>query len=340
VSVREESRDRPRFPPWMRKPIPRTGNSQRVVGLLDDLALNTVCRSAHCPNLTECFARGTATFMILGDTCTRDCRFCAVRNGDPAPPRPDEPPAVALAAAKLELSHVVITSVTRDDLGDGGAAHFAATIAAVRRRVPQGTIEVLTPDFRGDVAALDVVLSARPDVFNHNIETVGRLYPLIRPQGDYARSLDLLARAGEYASDTGLPMRIKSGLMVGLGETDEEVCGVLEDLRRSGVEIVTVGQYLAPSAQHAPIKRFVRPEQYETWRKSALDMGFSAVAAGPYVRSSYHAESLLRSAGRSHGSKRLGKRVSDNVVEGFLFEISGAVLPHRALGVALQPADR
>jgi lipoic acid synthetase len=235
--------------------------------------------------------------MILGDICTRDCSFCAVRNGDPAPPRADEPPAVAEATAKLGLSHVVITSVTRDDLPDGGAGHFAATIAAVRRRIPQVTIEVLTPDFQGDGNALDSVLIAGPDVFNHNVETVPRLYPLIRPQGDYARSLDVLTRAGKYVSETGSAMRTKSGLMVGLGETDEEVREVLSDLRETGVNIVTIGQYLAPSPQYAPIARFIHPEQYETWRGIALDMGFSAVAAGPYVRSSYHADHLLHAVG-------------------------------------------
>ena len=281
----------------MRKAIPPGGRAGEVKRLLDDLKLQTVCRSAQCPNLTECFARGTVAFMILGETCTRDCRFCAVPHGEPLPPRADEPAAIAAAAEQLELSHVVITSVTRDDLSDGGAAHFAAAIAAVRRRVPQAAIEVLTPDFQGATAALDTVLPARPDVLNHNVETVPRLYASIRPQGDYARSLNVLARAAKHASESGGVMRTKSGLMVGLGERDEEVREVLSDLRNAGVDIVTVGQYLAPSPSHAPIARFVRPEQYDTWREIALDMGFSAVAAGPYVRSSYRADVLLQTAG-------------------------------------------
>jgi len=285
-----------RFPEWMRRSIRPPGRSREVTRLLDELKLQTVCRSARCPNQAECFARGTATFMILGKTCTRDCRFCAVAHGRPGPPRADEPDAVAEAAARLGLDHVVITSVTRDDLPDGGAGQFADTIRAVRGRLPEATVEVLVPDFLGDPGAIDTVLDAWPDVFNHNVETVPRLYPAVRPEADYGRSLHVLARAADRKNDGGKSIRTKSGVMVGLGESDGEVRRLFGDLRRVGVDVLTVGQYLAPSGRHAPVARFARPDEYEAWRNAALEMGFSAVAAGPYVRSSYQAETLYRQA--------------------------------------------
>lgn len=253
--------------------------------MLDELRLNTVCRSAKCPNRGECFASGTATFMVLGTECTRNCRFCAVAPAHPEPPDADEPARVAEAAARMGLRHVVVTMVTRDDLPDGGAAHIVATIEALRRRLPAAHVEVLVSDFGGDEAAIDLVAAARPDVFNHNVETVPRLYPSVRPQADYGRSLRVLARAGETAS--GMPT--KSGLMVGLGETPDEVETVLRDLRDAGVGIVTIGQYLRPSAAHLEVEEFVTPETFERYARFARALGFAGVASAPFVRSSYHA---------------------------------------------------
>ena len=274
-----------RFPPWLRKRLPPEGEGRRVRTLLERLHLHTVCQSARCPNLFECFARGTATFMILGDVCTRHCRFCAVGSGAPMPPDPAEPGHVAEAAAALGLRHVVVTSVTRDDLADGGSGQFAATIAAVRA-VAGAAVEVLTPDFQGRWDALDRVLDARPDVLNHNVETVPRLYAEVRPEADYGRSLAVLGRARARGQAT------KSGLMVGLGERHDEVVAALRDLREAGCELLTVGQYLSPSQAHAPIARFVTPCEFDTYKTEAEAMGFAAVAAGPFVRSSYHAEEL------------------------------------------------
>jgi lipoic acid synthetase len=282
-----------RYPVWLKKRLPGGTRADQVTELLRNLELVTVCCGARCPNQAECFSRGTATFLILGETCTRSCRFCAIPSGSPQPPREDEPHAVAEACAQLNLRHVVITSVTRDDLPDGGAAHFARTIQAVRSRLPDARVEVLTPDFQGSIAAIDVVLDAAPDVFNHNVETVPRLYPEVRPQGDYRRSLEVLARAAARArADDGTPIT-KSGLMVGLGETSEEVRSVMRDLRDVSCEMLTIGQYLAPSSDHVPIDRFVEPAEFDAWAAQARDMGFSAVAAGPFVRSSYLAESLF-----------------------------------------------
>ena len=289
---------RGRFPSWLRLRIGPAGRSGEVRRLLGNLRLETVCSGANCPNISECFGRGTAAFMILGATCTRSCRFCAVPTGKPAPLRDDEPEAVADASGRLGLKHVVITSVTRDDLPDGGAGHFAKTICAVRTRLPQTTIEVLTPDFQGDRAAIDTVLTAGPDVFNHNIETVPRLYPLVRPQARYKRSLDVLAYAKRRASEVGMKLLTKSGMMVGLGEMRDEVRGAMRDLRDVGCDILTIGQYLAPSPEHTPIARFVEPAEFDAMRAEALGMGFLSVAAGPFVRSSYRAEEVLK-AGRS-----------------------------------------
>ncbi|HET6428012.1 MAG TPA: lipoyl synthase, partial [Phycisphaerae bacterium] len=283
----------PRLPEWLRKPIPPAGVSKKVRDLLRRHRLSTVCQGARCPNRPECFGRGTAAFMILGDHCTRNCRFCAVEPGQPGPPRPDEPEAVARAAAEMGLTHVVITSVTRDDLPDGGSAQFARTVRQVRRLLPEATVEVLTPDFQGDPAAVERVCGAGPDVFNHNVETVPRLYAEVRPQARYRRSLEVLAWAKRLARDEGWPLLTKSGLMVGLGETDDEVARVMTDLRHVGCDLLTIGQYLQPTPRHLPVRRFVPPGQFDAWRDHALKLGFAAVAAAPHVRSSYHAESIL-----------------------------------------------
>ena len=283
------------MPGWMRRPLAAPGRSAEVSGLLDELGLNTVCRSAKCPNRGECFAAGTATFMVLGTECTRNCRFCAVESARPAPPDPGEPARVAEAAERMGLRHVVLTMVTRDDLPDGGAAHVASTIAALRERVPASTVEVLVSDFGGDAAAIDAVAAAAPDVFNHNVETVPRLYATVRPQADYARSLRVLARAKRAAP--GIPT--KSGLMVGLGETPEEVEGVLRDLRAAAVDIVTIGQYLRPSAKHLEVTEFVPPEVFERYAEAARMLGFGGVASAPFVRSSYHAGELAEGLGRA-----------------------------------------
>lgn len=263
---------------------------EQVRDLLKGLRLTTVCQGARCPNLCECFAKGTATFMILGDTCTRNCRFCAVPHGPVGPPDPDEPRRLADAAAELNLRHVVVTSVTRDDLPDGGAEQFRETIFALRSRLGC-RVEVLTPDFQGNASAIDRVASVRPDVYNHNVETAARLYPGARPDADYHRSLDLLKRVkSKFPKIT-----TKSGIMVGLGETNEEVLGVLHDLRSVGCDMLTIGQYLQPTPQHLPISRFVTPEEFSDFERRALEMGFRGVASGPFVRSSYHAGEMLDS---------------------------------------------
>jgi len=278
------------LPPWIRRRFPPQEEWERVERLLRSLSLHTVCESARCPNLGECFRRGTATFLILGDTCTRSCRFCAVKKGIPLPPDPEEPRRVAEAARTLSLHHVVVTSVTRDDLPDGGAEHFAKTIQAIRECLPQATVEVLVPDFQGSAEALEVVLAARPDVLNHNVETVPRLYPLVRPQADYARSLELLRRT--RARYPGI--LVKSGLMVGLGETQKEVEAVLWDLKEAGCDVVTIGQYLRPTAWHLPVAAYVPPEVFAHYREYALRLGFRGVASGPFVRSSYRAEEFVK----------------------------------------------
>lgn len=287
------------LPPWLKKRIPSGGEAAKVHALLADLHLATVCSGARCPNLAECYARGTATFLILGETCTRSCRFCAVPTSPPQPPRQDGPQAVAQAAERMGLRHVVITSVTRDDLPDGGAEHFARTIQAVRDRLPDAVVEVLTPDFQGSRSSVEAVLTAGPDIFNHNVETVPRLYSQIRPQADYKQSLGVLAAAKEVASDLKIKIYTKSGLMVGLGETDEELEQVMRNLRAVGCDILTLGQYLAPSSAHAQVQRFVEPERFAAWKAQAEAMGYAAVAAGPFVRSSYHADQVFDNALRS-----------------------------------------
>ena len=256
--------------------------TRRIVGTS---GVATVCEEAHCPNLTECWSHRTATFMILGDRCTRRCHFCAVRTAKPESPEPDEPERLAQAVAELELKHVVITAVARDDLPDQGAGQFAACIRAVRHRVPDAAVEVLPADLGGRRECIATVCEAGPDVFNHNLETVERITPIVRPQGKYRRSLDVLRTAGELRSD----MPTKSGLMVGLGETREEIGRALTDLRAVGCDVVTIGQYLQPTPAHTPVERFYTPEEFEQIAAEAEAIGFAGVASGPFVRSSYHA---------------------------------------------------
>ena len=263
----------------------------RVADILKGERLNTICRSARCPNIGHCWERRTATFLILGTTCTRTCGFCAVAKGVPALPEPDEPERVAEAARSLGLRYVVVTSVTRDDLADGGAAHFARTIRAVREANPAAKVEALVPDFGGDAGALDVVLEAGPDILNHNLETVEALYPRIgRPLGNYRRSLGVLAAAAAAGA------RTKSGLMLGLGEGPDDVDRSLADLRRAGCGLLTLGQYLQPSAANPPVSRYYPPREFDALRERALAMGFLEVAAGPLVRSSFEADRLYEAA--------------------------------------------
>jgi lipoic acid synthetase len=280
-----------RLPVWARKSSPLAPGARAMRVLLRKGALNTVCEEARCPNLGECFGRGTATFMLLGDRCTRRCAYCSIGTAKPLPPDPAEPERVAEAAARLGLRYVVLTSVNRDDLADGGASHFAATLGAVRRALPRAGVEVLTPDFKGDRRALATVLEAEPTVFNHNIETVPRLFPRVRPQGSYRLSLAVLSAARTLKPS----VPTKSGLMVGLGETDAEVLAVLRDLRAHGVEILTIGQYLRPTRQHAPVERYLPPEAFDALADEARAIGFGTVYAGVFVRSSYNAHEVFES---------------------------------------------
>ena len=284
----EHGNDAKRLPVWLRRPIAHAGEYQVVEGLLGELRLATVCQEARCPNRGECFASGTATFLIAGDTCTRGCRFCAVETRAPLPLDPEEPTRVAEAVARLGLRHAVVTMVTRDDLPDGAAGHVAATIGAIRQAAPDAAVEVLVSDFGGDMQAVDAVLAARPDVFNHNVETVPRLYAEVRPGADYARSVSVLARAA--ASAPAMP--VKSGLMLGFGETPDEVVAVMRDLRDAGCDLLTLGQYLRPSAGHLPVAEFVEPSVFASLGREARRLGFSGVASAPLVRSSYHAAEL------------------------------------------------
>lgn len=284
-----------RKPPWLKKALPDPDALRSMEKLLRGLQLHTVCESALCPNLGECFARGTATFLILGDVCTRDCRFCGVRAGTPSPPDPQEPQRVAEAVVQLRLNHIVITSVTRDDLPDGGAGQYVAVMRAVRSAAPQATVEVLVPDFGGVAGSLDQVLAEAPDVFNHNVETVPRLYPRVRPQADYFRSLQVLSRAARSG------LLVKTGLMVGLGETDKEVHAVLEDVASAGVQVVTIGQYLCPSAGHLPVTEFVAPEIFAAYATYGRRLGLQ-VHAGPFVRSSYRAAESLGEYAAARGA--------------------------------------
>lgn len=288
-----ERQDRPRKPRWIRRRLPTGPEYERIRSLIRKGKLHTVCQEAQCPNIWECFSCRTATFLILGSRCTRNCRFCAVEKGPPGPPDPEEPVRVAEAAEAMGLRYVVVTSVTRDDLADGGAAQFCETIREIRKRMADARVEVLIPDFGGNPKPLETVLSARPDVLNHNVETVPRLYDRVRPQADYLRSIALIRRAGRHTPK----IPTKSGLMLGLGEREEEVVGVLEDLRGAGCNMLTLGQYLQPSKDHLPVERYVPPEEFDALKKGALQMGFSEVASGPLVRSSYHAGDLFESSG-------------------------------------------
>ena len=279
-------------PRWLRRKLPTGPGYERIRHLIKDQHLATVCQEAMCPNQFECFAQGTATFMILGEQCSRNCRFCAVGHGTPGPPDPEEPERVAEAVRTMGLRYSVITSVTRDDLDDGGAAHFAATIKAIRARNPQTLIEVLIPDLQGDVQALARVLAAGPDVLNHNLETVERLYPKVRPEAGYQRSLGILRQSKSLAPGTVT----KSGIMVGLGETEGELTRLFVDLQQTGCDVLTIGQYLQPSKAHLPVERYLPPEEFADMAHKALAQGFRAVAADPFVRSSYQAEALYRQA--------------------------------------------
>ncbi len=292
---------RPRLPEWLRRPIPTSGGMGFTRGLVTELGLETICESGKCPNRSECWSRRTASFMVLGDVCTRPCGFCAVPRGKPAPPADDEPRRLAEACARLGLRHVVITSVTRDDLPDGGADHFRRCVEAVRD-LTGATVEVLTPDFNADGAAIGVVLAARPDIFNHNLETVARLQRAVRRKAQYEISLRVL----EIVKRRAPAIPTKSGLMLGLGETTEEVIETLADLRGVGCDYLTLGQYLQPSARHLPVVRYLPPEEFDELGRLARLMGFSEVASGPFVRSSYHADEMAHGAGaRIHDARPL-----------------------------------
>jgi lipoic acid synthetase len=276
-------------PSWLKRRLPSGPEFERTRRRLERKNLHTVCQEAQCPNIFECFSRLTATFLILGDHCTRDCSFCAVRKGSGRPVDSDEPRRVAAAALEMGLRYVVLTSVTRDDLSDGGAGHYARTIRVLRQAIADLSIEVLVPDFQGDRDALCAVLTAGPSVLNHNLETVPRLYRKVRPQAHYRRSLALLARASRDFPH----IPVKSGLMLGLGETHDEIEQTMLDLHDAGCRILTLGQYLQPSAAHHPVKQFVTPETFDGLRITALEMGFEQVASGPFVRSSYHAKEVF-----------------------------------------------
>jgi lipoic acid synthetase len=280
-------------PEWLKVRLSTTGEYEQVRAMMRQLSLVTVCEEARCPNIHECWARErTATFMLLGEICTRHCGFCAVGKGKPGDLDPQEPEHVAQAVAELGLAHAVVTSVNRDDLPDGGAAHFAETIRAIRRRNLGCAVEVLIPDFCGDADALRTVLDAEPHVLNHNIETVPRLYRRVRPDAIYERSLELLARAAAFRND-GRRMRVKSGIMAGLGETTEELLSTLSDLRAHGCDIATVGQYLQPYEKRLPVEKYYTPDEFAAIRAEAMRMGFAHVESGPLVRSSYHARQAV-----------------------------------------------
>jgi lipoic acid synthetase len=277
-------------PDWLKVRLPTGPTYENLRRLMRSKELHTVCEEAHCPNMAECWGAGTATFMILGDTCTRSCGFCAVKSGRPGVVDAEEPRRVGEAVAQMALGHAVITSVNRDELPDGGAEIFAETIREIRRRSPATTVEVLIPDFVGRPESLDAVLAARPEILNHNVETVPRLYPRVRPQARYERSLEVLRRTKQRAPD----LVCKSGIMVGLGETRDEVAATMRDIAAQGTDILTVGQYLRPSPVHLPIERYWTPSEFDDLRDAGMTMGFRHVEAGPLVRSSYHAERHVR----------------------------------------------
>jgi lipoic acid synthetase len=275
----------PRKPAWLKVPAPGGPNYVELKHLMRDLELHTVCEEAHCPNIGECWEHRAATFMILGDVCTRNCTYCAVAHGTPTALDRDEPARLATAVERMGLRHVVITSVDRDDLPNGGAEIFAAAIAEIRRRTPDTSVEVLIPDFKGSERALGIVVDAKPDILNHNLETIERLYRLARPGGRYPRALQLLRKAKELDAN----LLTKSGLICGLGEEWDELLVAMRDLRTQGVDILTLGQYLRPSSQHLPIARYYRPDEFADLRRLGMAMGYRHVEAGPLVRSSYHA---------------------------------------------------
>jgi len=278
-------------PVWLRRKLPDPDTLNKMRDLLRRHGLHTVCEGALCPNQGECFGQGTATFLILGKTCTRSCTFCAIPTEErPPAPDPGEPERIARASSELGLKHVVVTSVTRDDLEDGGAAHFAETVRALKRMNPEMTVEILIPDFQGSAEALRIVVESDPHILNHNLETVARLYPEVRPQADYGRSLQLLKRVKDLE-----PGKItKSGLMLGLGEERDEILQVMADLRKVSCDHLTIGQYLQPSGKHHPVVRFVTPEEFEDFRKAGEKMGFQAVFSAPLVRSSFHAAEISK----------------------------------------------
>ncbi|HJW50187.1 MAG TPA: lipoyl synthase [Candidatus Limnocylindria bacterium] len=277
-------------PDWLKVRLPTGPTYENLRRLMRSKELHTVCEEAHCPNMAECWGAGTATFMILGDTCTRSCGFCAVKSGRPGVVDAEEPRRVGEAVAQMALGHAVVTSVNRDELPDGGAEIFAETIREIRRQSPATTVEVLIPDFVGRPESLDLVLAARPEILNHNVETVPRLYPRVRPQARYERSLEVLRRTKQRAPE----LVCKSGIMVGLGETHDEVIATMRDIAAQGTDILTVGQYLRPSPVHLPIERYWTPSEFDGLRDEGMTMGFRHVEAGPLVRSSYHAERHVR----------------------------------------------
>ncbi len=279
-----------RIPVWLKQSLPVGGAHEHVRALVKKGGLHTVCQEARCPKMWECFSHKTATFLIMGSTCTRKCRFCAVEYGPKGPPDPDEPYQVASVAKEMGLSYVVVTSVTRDDLADGGASFFKETIEELRKEISNVLIEVLIPDFNGNQEALRTVLQARPHVLNHNIETCRRLYPLVRPEASYTRSLEILRNA----KTINPVVSVKSGMMLGLGESFHETLETFEDLLCSGCSILTLGQYLQPLKKALPVSRYITPEEFEELKCEALDMGFSQVMSGPFVRSSYHAKELFK----------------------------------------------
>jgi lipoic acid synthetase len=292
-------------PKWLKRRLPAGAVYENVKALIKDNHLYTVCQEAICPNIWECFSKKTATFLIMGPRCTRKCGFCAVAHGPMEALDPNEPATVALAAKKMGLLHVVVTSVTRDDLPDGGAEFFAKTVRKLQKEIPKVTVEVLIPDFKGDAHAIEKVVRARPDVINHNIETCEKLYPSVRPGADYGRSLTLLKKVKDF--NVGIPE--KSGMMLGLGETPEEILKTFEDLRDAGTTFLTLGQYLQPTKKHLPIKRYVPPFEFDKWREKALDMGFLEVSSGPFVRSSYHADQMYNSATNNGKKNTIGATI-------------------------------
>ncbi|HEY9786373.1 MAG TPA: lipoyl synthase [Candidatus Obscuribacterales bacterium] len=292
----EEPNEAQRLPEWVRRSVLNTEENRSTRLILKENRLNTICESGRCPNKGECWAKGTATFLLMGPLCTRTCKFCSVNKGLPGPLEADEPLRIAEASRRMGLRHVVLTSVNRDDLPDQGAGHFAATIAALKEAIPDVQVEVLTPDFQGRRECIETVLAADPVVFNHNIETVPRLYRRVRPGSKYVRSLEVLAMAKEIRRD----IPTKSGLMLGLGEEVDEVKAVMADLKEHGCDFLTLGQYLRPTRDQLPVKRYVTPEEFDELGKYAWSLGFSMVHSGPLVRSSYHAEELAQTLSRSY----------------------------------------